>query len=118
MEPLSALGLASGVIQIVDFSGRLLAKSREIYHSAEGNVEEHELLEDSANNLAELSAALSTPLLRELEKQQQRFGKRINAADKQLIQLCKDCKDVVTKLLTEINRLKIRGPHGKLKSVQ
>ncbi|KAL1613149.1 hypothetical protein SLS60_001381 [Paraconiothyrium brasiliense] len=117
MEPLSALGLASSVIQIVDFSGRLLAKSREIYTSAEGTIEEHGLLEESANNLAELSVALSAPL-HGIEKQRLQSRQKVHAADRQLLRLCTDCKNVTTRLLAELDRLKSKGPHGKLKSVQ
>lgn len=118
MEPLAALGLASNIIQIADFSSRLLAKSREIYTSAEGTIEEHALLRDSATNLAELSAALSTPLLHELEKQRVWHKQKAHAADRQLLRLCADSKDVATKLLAEIDRLKLKDSRGKLRSVQ
>ena len=118
MEPLSAFSLASGVIQIVDFTGRLLLKSREIYTSAEGTVEEHALLEHSARNLAELLTALSTPLLAEIRIQKLQGGSKTKPADQQLVLLCKDCHDITTKILAEIDKLKLKSTHGKLKSVQ
>ena len=65
MEALAALGLASNIIQIVDFGARLLSKSREIHHSADGSLDENNILEDVTSNLAELSFELSIHLRQE-----------------------------------------------------
>jgi DNA repair exonuclease SbcCD ATPase subunit len=59
MEPLLALGIASNIIQIVDFSGRIFSHSREIYNSAHGTLSVHENLQDAAKNLHELSRDLA-----------------------------------------------------------
>ena len=118
MEPISAFSLASGVIQIVDFAGRILSKSHEIYASAEGTIEEHDFLEHSVKNLDELSTSLSKLLLEELERQKLQGGLKTKPVDRQLVLLCKDCHDVTAKLLAEIDKLKLKGPHSKLKSVQ
>jgi hypothetical protein len=58
MEPLVALGLASNIIQIVDFSGRMLSRTREIYDSPSGTLQIYTDLEHAARNLEELSRDL------------------------------------------------------------
>lgn len=58
MEPLIALGLASSIIQIVDFSGRVISRSKEIYTSDNGTLKIHGDLEEAAKNLQELSHEL------------------------------------------------------------
>jgi hypothetical protein len=58
MEPLAALGLASNIVQIADFAGRMIARSKEIYNSTEGTLSIHVYLEDAAKNLQELSRDL------------------------------------------------------------
>jgi hypothetical protein len=54
MEPLSALSIASAVIQIVDFSSKVIARTREVYRSAEGTITETALLENATVNLNDL----------------------------------------------------------------
>jgi hypothetical protein len=58
MEPLLALGLASNIVQIADFSGRMISRSKEIHNSANGALSIHTYLEDAARNLEELSRDL------------------------------------------------------------
>jgi hypothetical protein len=122
MDPLSALGLASNVIQITDFVGRFLSKSREIYESTDGITEDYRILEDSAKNLSELLTTLSTPLEKELGKHSKDLGSKptdpqLVQPGTQLVQLCKECKNVTASLLVELDRLKPKGSHGKLQSV-
>lgn len=38
MDPVSALGLASSVLQVVNFTGGLISKSRQLYQSVTGNL--------------------------------------------------------------------------------
>ncbi|KAF2114241.1 hypothetical protein BDV96DRAFT_112563 [Lophiotrema nucula] len=51
MEALAAVGLASNVVQFVQFSCELLSKAREIRHSAHGNLKEHLELDTIAKHL-------------------------------------------------------------------
>lgn len=59
MEPLSALSLASAVIQIVDFSSKVIARTREAYLSADGTTQETVHLEDAIANLDELMVGIN-----------------------------------------------------------
>jgi len=58
MEPIAALGLAANIIQIVDFSARMLSRTKEIYNSANGTLKIFTDLEASAKTLEELSSQL------------------------------------------------------------
>ena len=55
MDPLSALGLASNIIQITEFTGKLISQSKEIYRSADGTLSEHAILEEAARKPARAS---------------------------------------------------------------
>lgn len=109
MDPLSALGVASNIIQIVDFSSRIISRSHEIYKSVDGRSKEHAVLDDAAKNLRELSSDLgkyTRPNLRSL-----------NAADKQLVRLRRECEEVVQELRDALEDLKLEGDHTKWQSI-
>lgn len=63
MDPLTAFSLACGVIQVVDFSTKLLSKSREIYKN--GSLVENKEIESMAKNLTnlrtDLNISITTP---------------------------------------------------------
>lgn len=59
MDPLTAFSLACGVIQVVDFSMKLLSKSREIYKS--GSLAENKEIESMAKHLTNLRTGLNVP---------------------------------------------------------
>lgn len=56
MDPLTAFSLACGVIQVVDFSTKTVAKCVEIYK--EGSSSEYRDLEDLTKHLVEARAKL------------------------------------------------------------
>lgn len=58
MDPLSALSIATSVIQFLDFGANLLCKGTEIYHSAQGSLVENVQLEAIASNMLELNREL------------------------------------------------------------
>jgi hypothetical protein len=54
MEPLSAVSLALAVIQIVDFSSKVILRTKEMYTSVDRTYEDATLLEDATANLNDL----------------------------------------------------------------
>lgn len=111
MEPLTALAVASAVIQIVDFSSKVIARTREIYLSADGTIQETTLLEDATANLEELMIGLrmSTPF---------RVGGNAliegnvavhqNTPDYQLLQLAEESRNVVITLRGVLNSVEVK----------
>jgi hypothetical protein len=63
MDPLSAVGLASNIVQFVDFASTLVSKGAEIYKSAEGSTAIHGDLRASTERLQALSNALQSRIL-------------------------------------------------------
>jgi len=62
MDPLTALGLASNVIQIVDVSTRIVSKGQSIYKSADGTLAENMDAEAVATDLNLLNTKLQHSL--------------------------------------------------------
>jgi hypothetical protein len=54
-DPLTALGLASNIVQLITFASSLVSKTREISKSANGALVANLELEAIASNLQELS---------------------------------------------------------------
>lgn len=105
-DPLTALGLASNIIQLISFASDLVSKGREIYKSANGTLVENLELETITTSLQELSSHLVPPSIP---------GKR-SFTEVQLEELCHGCKDVSRQLLCVIQGLKASGSHMRWKS--
>lgn len=109
MDPLTALGVASNVIQIVDFSSRLLSRTQEIYRSRDGRLQDHVRLGDAATNLLELVTDLQN--IKVPRRRQQ------TVADRHLIHLRNECQEVAQELRGQLDRARIQGGHRKWQSV-
>jgi hypothetical protein len=59
MDPFSSLSLATSVVQVIDFSSRLLAGSYQIYHSVDGHTEDDRELKERAAVLRKLASTLT-----------------------------------------------------------
>jgi hypothetical protein len=105
MDPVSAIGLASSLVQLVTFTGDLFSKTRAIYRSADGSLEEH----------GELAA-----ITRTLESQNRRIGLQSSSlrlasseTTKDLLTLCDGVRDLAKELVNKIDTLKRHGSGGK-----
>lgn len=107
MDPLTALGLASNIIQLISFTSDLVSKGREIYKSADGSLVAHLELETIAKSLQDLSTDLPTRLKRK---------NSLTKTEKQLRDLCEGCNEVSIELIEAIHRLKAAGNHKKWNS--
>ena len=110
MEPLSGLGAASSVVQLLTFAITLLDKGRQIYKAADGATIENNELESTAKTLNDLlqivvqdSAELPLLLQRGTKWKDQRKQAQIA-----LQNICKECQQVVQELLGALNDLKSR----------
>jgi hypothetical protein len=101
MDPFSALSIATAVIQVVDFSSKVISKSREIYLSADGTTEEVSLLQDATTNLEELLNDLGSTGIHEKST-----GARRKGPDAQLIRLARESHMAATSLRTTLDRVK------------
>ncbi|KAI3336506.1 hypothetical protein HD806DRAFT_542402 [Xylariaceae sp. AK1471] len=101
MESLVALGLASNIVQFVDFASKLVANTRTLYKSASQASTSSYVLRDIGSDLERLSDAVTVPH---------------SSADEDLKQLAQRAKEVAKDLLALLDDLKIKGRKTKWKS--
>jgi N-terminal domain on NACHT_NTPase and P-loop NTPases len=109
MDPLSALALASAVVQFVDFSSKLISKFRELYTSG-GALPENGDLEQTTENLSNLSETLATA------HQPKSHTTSISKDELAVQKLAFSCQEVASELLALLRDLKLQGTHQKLQS--
>jgi hypothetical protein len=102
MEVLAAIGLAGTIIQFVDFSGKLVSKTAEIYKSGAGALIENIDIETATNNLILLSTNL--------------HASADSASGTALGKLCQSCGAVVQQLPSALDKVKAKGEYQKWKS--
>lgn len=103
MAELAALGLASNVISFISFAGDLISKGHEIYNSADGSLIENLALETVTRSLQDLSSGLSLG--------RDKATGRLTNTEKQLQELCDECRGISKQLLGVIGQLKAKGSH-------
>ncbi len=106
MDPLTAFSLACGVIQVIDFSAKVLSQCREIYKN--GSLSKNESIESMAEHLITLRADLQ-PTTSSIGTQ--------TAGDKDLVQLSNKCSEMAKELVGELQSLKAGSTSSKWKAV-
>jgi hypothetical protein len=109
MDPLSALGVASNIIQLITFTNDLVSKGREIYKAVDGELVENLELETIAKSLQDLSSCVSTSLKSTKKR-------TFSETDYRLKELCDGCNEVSRQLIAVISELKAEGRHKKWNS--
>ena len=104
METLAIIGLIGNIVQFVDFSGKLISKSIQLYQSSDGALTENIGTETATNHLIQLNNKLEN-------------GANVTG-DKALHALCKSCGVVAVELLRTLDRLKVEGEKTKWKSTR
>jgi hypothetical protein len=104
METLAIIGLVGNIVQFVDFSGKLISKSAELYRSTEGALAENIDIETATNHLVQLNNKLKDTA-----------GATSDGA---LENLCTSCGAAAHELLTALDNIKARGEKDKWKSVR
>ena len=106
IDPVSALGLVSSLIQVADFSVRILSKADEIGRSADGSMEENRDIEKCAKELVLRNQLLSDSLIRN-EGEKDSWDKD----DMVLGRLGHDCNRAARELIECLSGL--RSYHGR-----
>ncbi|KAI1312022.1 hypothetical protein F5Y03DRAFT_262244 [Xylaria venustula] len=101
MASLEALGLASNIIQVIDFVSKLITNARTLYKSAHRSSPHSLVLQDVANNLIRLSELITVSN---------------GPGDEGLKKLAQSAKEVSNDILIILDDLKIRGKKTKWKS--
>ena len=112
LDPLTALGLTSNLLQLVDVSIKLVSKGRSIHGSAHGTLVENSELELVANDLARLISQTAADSAKVSGLPQKEIGSLENAFG----ELSRSSGDVAEELLQKLEKLKVEGKHRRWKS--
>jgi hypothetical protein len=104
MEVLAIVGLVGNIIQFVDFSGKLISKSVQLYQSREGALAENIDTETATNHLLLLNDKLKDTAT--------------STGDRTLKDLCEACHTVARELLEALDEVKVKGKQQKWKSIR
>ncbi|KAF2185377.1 TPR-like protein [Zopfia rhizophila CBS 207.26] len=106
METLAIIGLIGNVVQFIDFSGKLIAKSTELYQSIEGALAENIDAETATNHLVLLNNKIKDA------------ATTTTTSDDALKRLCESCKSTADELLTALEKVKVSGKKERRKSIR
>lgn len=106
MDPFTAIGLASSVVQFVDFSTKLICGAREIYYSTTGTTEENASLELVVTEMKAWSSKL------------QYYGPSAQSEEEKAIHsLAAECQKLSDKILELIEKTKPKNQKSKTQVV-
>ena len=108
MDSLSALSLASAIVQFVDFGFKLLVESSELYRSPEGALADNVELKSTAEDLLQVSAGLRASF----------SHARLSEEEVVLRQISASCEKVADELLAALDDLMVKGQRTKWKSTR
>ncbi|KAK3691563.1 hypothetical protein LTR37_018572 [Vermiconidia calcicola] len=117
LDPLSALGVAGNLIQLIDFGFKLVSEGKEIYESTSGALEDNKVAETLANDLAKLTTGVTESQTKWLAAHAET---QLDPDEIQLRNLCDRCTEIAVELNIHLQKLKVdeRAKHRKLKSVK
>jgi hypothetical protein len=95
LDPISALSVASSLVQFVDFSAKILSKGHRLFHSTNGSLLENDEIETVAKRLRDMIQDLQGSLSSTGNKEQA------------LANLCKEFIEVAEELILELKMLKL-----------
>jgi hypothetical protein len=95
MDPLTAIGLASAIVQFVDFSTKLIGGAREIYHSTTGSTTQNVTLGVVVIEMRAWSSKRSSP-----------GPSSIQSEEKAICSLAKECQKLSGEILELIQKTK------------
>ena len=111
MDPLTALSLACNVIQVIDFSAKIVTKCKELYK--DGASAKNKDIESMAKYLANISTDLKIPETSlSADSAQQECQE-----DEQLLKLAQQCSETANELICELQKLAIQGTRRKRDAV-
>lgn len=108
MEALAAIGLASAIVQFVDFSSTLVSGAREIYSSASGAKTESDAADQSIDRLRDLTRRLPRIVL----------TAAMTPDEKRLVALKDGCHDVSHELGEILGAGRAKTPGSKRASLR
>jgi len=104
MDPLTALSVASSVIQFVDFGSKLLSRSRQLYKSKEGVLTENFDVETITKDITTLVKGLKG----KLPEHRSMSVLKPSEDDEALDELCRRCVSIAGELIARLQKVKVK----------
>jgi N-terminal domain on NACHT_NTPase and P-loop NTPases len=111
-DPFTAIGLASSIVQFIDFSFKIVSKASEIKQSADGVLSENFDLEIVTKDLVVINARLKDSL------QPPKVAIVLIQEQRRIYDLRERCNEVAEELLNALDKLKAKGSQGRWKSLR
>jgi hypothetical protein len=92
---------AVNIIQLLDFSSKLISSSRELYKSGDGHLIEHSELRSTTESLSNLTRKV-TDSLKRLTR-----SRKLSDLEKEQVRLGEECSRVASELLEVLENLKL-----------
>lgn len=108
LDPVSALGLAGSLIQVIDFAAKIVSDSRQIFQSAVGTSVDHNRLQIFTQDLYALSISL--------EKSSSNSYKECLGNVTEIQRLVATTKATANELLKALEDLSVKGPNKRWQS--
>ena len=112
MDPITALGVAGSIVQLVDFALKVVSKGNKIYHSGDGSTAENHDLETVTNDLVLIQTRLRQSL-RPVD-----VSCALSQEDQALVDLSGSSNEVAAVLLERLNMIKAQGRFRRWKSLR
>ena len=121
LEGFAALGVASNIVQFVEFGCRLFSQSKELYRSSNGLANEAVELENITQSLRHLSDNLmvehsgwNQPLSNDNQTSSDDFDVELEDDDEpELTLIARSCKKIADELSEALNQLRVKDPGKK-----
>lgn len=104
MDPLSALAIAAGVVQFIDFGTRLTSAAGQLYLSPSGRTAEEVELSTIASDLSQVSANVNSGIARLA-----RGAPAEGTSEAILFAICEECAAAAKELENAIRKLRPKG---------
>jgi len=105
MDPVTTIGLVSGILTFVDAAGKILKLSWALYNSAEGSSEETEMRLKLADSMAVILKRLSPPNQSAMAEE-----------DRALVTLAQECNRLSNDIREELQSLRPKRRKSKARS--
>jgi ankyrin repeat protein len=110
LDPLTALGLAGNLIQVIQFSYDIVSEGNKIYNDSGSVLSQNKTAEEVATDLSELTQSLKA----KQEEWRVAHGRTALEPDEtRLRNLCDRCVEVAYELQIQLNKLKAKDGRGK-----
>lgn len=132
MDPISALGMASNIAQLVELGSKIVSRAFDFYQSTDGVIFINRNLEVVTRDLTELCMRLDNPEIlakkdsfppkvsvkKEHSASKVSVDKESSASEVAIVQLARTCQGLGLELLDMLQKLKIGGNKKKWESVR